>query len=136
MTTTSDTSTFTREEIEQAIDDGYEMAAAQAGVDVDNDDFVATRAAFWAYLAVTAVTTQPGAPAEQEATYTRDQVSTALNRATDDAAGSGCADDIDNFAVNAAMTLLDNPDADFETITTECYGEDADEVADWLTNAA
>ncbi|MGW3932970.1 hypothetical protein ACWECC_33485 [Streptomyces microflavus] len=135
MTITTGTSTFTREEIEQAIDDGYEMAAAEAGVDVDNHDFVATRAAFWAYLAVTAVTTQPGA-AEQEATYTRNQVSTALNRATDDAAAPQCADDVDNFAVNAAMTLLDNPDADFETITTECYGEDADVVADWLSNAA
>ncbi|MFF3787133.1 hypothetical protein [Streptomyces sp. NPDC001933] len=128
----------TYDQIENSIEEGFKMAADQSGVDVDNRDFTTTQDAFWTYLQLAAAMTQDAA-SDTEATYTRAQVSIALNRAVDDMADhlhGGCADDIDNFAVNAAMTLLDSPNASFEDIVTECYGEEADEVARWLTNAA
>ncbi|MEU6462210.1 hypothetical protein [Streptomyces sp. NPDC046976] len=124
--------TFMQAQVDTAIHDGFEMAASEAGVDVDNRDFVETQAAFWAYL-------QLAQGHGAEAVYTREQVSAALNLAVDDMAEQlhgGTADDIDNFAVNAALTLLETPGASFEDITVECYGEDAAEVSRWLTQAA
>ncbi|MFB7403307.1 hypothetical protein ACFCZR_24340 [Streptomyces rubiginosohelvolus] len=130
MSTTTATVTFTRDQVEEAVTAGFEMAADESGVSVDNSDFRRTRALFHSILdqADAAGPTAPGEP-----TYTRDQIQAALNTATD--AGPRAADDIDNFAVNATLTLLDNPDAAFGDITEECYGEDADEVAGWLANA-
>ncbi|MGW2109932.1 hypothetical protein [Streptomyces sp. NPDC001948] len=136
MSNTADPVTY--DQIEKAIEEGFEMAADQSGVYVDNRDFASTQDAFWTYLQLTAAMTHDPA-SDTGATYTRAQGSIALNRAVDDMADQlhgGCADDIDNFAVNAAMTLLDSPNSSFEDIVTECYGEEADEVARWLTNAA
>lgn len=118
------TATYTHDQIEQAITDGFDMAADHAGIPTQNPDFTATLTTFRAYLAVTDTTA-----------HTRDQVSKTLNQATDDAAAPGCADDIDNFAVNAALTLLETPDATFEDIATECYGETPDVIAGWLRAA-
>lgn len=122
------TVTYTPGQIAEAIEEGFERAAARAGIFTDNADFNATLTTFWAYLAAIKASTLTGA-------YTRDQVSDALNRATDDAAAPGCADDIDSFAVNAALTLLEAPNATFADVATECYGEDADDVAQWLRDA-
>ncbi|MFI1532125.1 hypothetical protein [Streptomyces griseus] len=129
MSTT--TATFTRDQIKQAVTDGFQMAADESGVSFTNSDFRMTRARLWGNLRRIdkAATDTPGEP-----TYTRDQIQTALNTATD--AGPKAADDIDNFAVNATLTLLDNPDAAFGDIVEECYGEDADVVAGWLADAA
>ncbi|SEE82839.1 hypothetical protein SAMN05216483_6683 [Streptomyces sp. 2131.1] len=139
MSTTPATA-FTYEQVEKALGEGFNMAAEESGVDVENRDFAATQSAFWAYLNVLAVP-RPATPLHPVTyeTYTRDQVSTALNRAVDDMAArlhNGVADDIDNFAVNAALTLLDDPDASFADVTSECYGEDADVVSGWLADAA
>ncbi|MGW6569827.1 hypothetical protein [Streptomyces sp. NPDC054975] len=67
-------------------------------------------------------------------TYTRDHVSTAVNAAVDLAADKADRDttDTDNFIVNAALTLLENPDATFVDIVHECYDEDPDDVRSWL----
>ncbi|MCD9904551.1 hypothetical protein LUR56_39755 [Streptomyces sp. MT29] len=132
MSTATATATFTREQIEQAVTDGFEMAADESGVSVDNPDFSRTRALFRSILDQVDMASGPNTPGEP--TYTREQVQAALNTATD--AGPKAADDIDNFAVNATLTLLDDPDAAFGDIVEECYGEDADAVADWLTAAA
>ncbi|MFB6908014.1 hypothetical protein ACFCWB_27450 [Streptomyces bacillaris] len=121
----STTPTYTHDQIEQAITNGFDMAADHAGIPAQNSDFNATLNTFWANLAVTDATA-----------HTRDEVSAALNQATDDAAKPGCADDIDNFAVNAALTLLETPDATFDDVATECYGEDPDVIAGWLRAAA
>ncbi|MFI8201001.1 hypothetical protein ACIF6K_31515 [Streptomyces sp. NPDC085942] len=121
MSTATDTATFTRDQVEEAVCAGFEMAAEESGVSVDNSDFERTRVRFWELLDLIGTT------------YTRDQIQTALNAAPD--AGARCADDIDNFAVNATLTLLDNPDAAFGDVAEECYGEDADEVAGWLADA-
>ena len=128
MTTAAPT-TFTHDQVTKAIKDGFEMAAAESGVDVDNGDFETSRTTFWEYLG-----------GEAGARYTSDQVSTALNRAVDDMAEQlhgKTPDDIDNFAVNAALTLLDNPNASFDDIIAECYDdEDPEVVSGWLADAA
>ncbi|MFH8439312.1 hypothetical protein ACH4A3_29325 [Streptomyces sp. NPDC018007] len=125
------TATFTRDQIEQAVTDGFQMAADEASVSVNNSDFRRTRVLFRSILDQVDAASGPTTPGEP--TYTREQIQEALNTATD--AGARCADNIDNFAVNAALTLLDNPDAAFGDVAEECYGEDADEVAGWLADA-
>ncbi|MFI6142386.1 hypothetical protein ACIBCC_29870 [Streptomyces griseus] len=132
MSTATATARFTRDEIEEAVSAGFEMAADESGVSVDNSDFRRTRALVRSILDQVDMASGPSAPGEP--TYTREQVEKALNTATD--AGPKAADDIDNFAVNATLTLLDNPDAAFGDIVEECYGEDADVVAGWLADAA
>ncbi|MGW3335585.1 hypothetical protein ACWDF9_34170 [Streptomyces rubiginosohelvolus] len=130
-TTTIATVTFTRDQVEQALTAGFEMAAEESRVSVDNSDFRRTRALFRSILDQLDAASDLNIPGEP--TYTRDQIQAALNTATD--AGPKAADDIDNFAVNATLTLLDNPDAVLGDIAEECYGEDADEVTGWLANA-
>ncbi|MFD3820231.1 hypothetical protein ACFWRZ_34660 [Streptomyces rubiginosohelvolus] len=122
------TTSYTREQIEKATEDGFGMAAEHAGVPTDNPDFNRTLTTFWAYFTATDTYTP-------ERTHAREHVTQLLNRATDDAAHPGCADDIDNFAVNATLTLLDDPDATITDVATECYGEDAATVTGWLRAA-
>ncbi|WP_399554017.1 hypothetical protein [Streptomyces anulatus] len=131
MSTTTATVTFTRDQVEEALTAGFEMAAEESRATFDNSDFRRTRALFRSILDQVDMASGPSAPGEP--TYTREQVQTALNTATD--AGPKTADDIDNFAVNATLTLLDDPDAAFGDVAEECYGADADQVAGWLVDA-
>ncbi|MFD7747818.1 hypothetical protein ACFV2V_25145 [Streptomyces sp. NPDC059698] len=131
MSTATATVTFTRNQVEEAVTAGFEMAADESGVSVNNSDFRRTRVLFRGLLVQLDMASGPNAPGEP--TYTREQVQAALNTATD--AGPKAADNIDNFAVNATLTLLDDPDAAFGDVAEECYGEDADEVAGWLADA-
>ncbi|MFJ6437853.1 hypothetical protein [Streptomyces sp. NPDC091416] len=70
--------------------------------------------------------------------YTRQHVSAAVNAGVDAAAErirEQCADDINNLAVNAVLTLLDQPDASYAAVVAECYGgEDPDDVSGWLAD--
>ncbi|MFJ7054765.1 hypothetical protein ACIQU7_23945 [Streptomyces albidoflavus] len=71
--------------------------------------------------------------------WTRDQVSEAVNWAVDQGASTvrgGCADDLDNFVVNAVLSLLDEPGTEFEDVAVESYGETPQTVARWLRDAA
>ncbi|ATM24548.1 hypothetical protein SMD44_p10049 (plasmid) [Streptomyces alboflavus] len=67
---------------------------------------------------------------------TYDQVSRAVNKAVDTTAETVrnlAPDDIDNFVVNAVLTLLEQPDASFDDIVIESYGgEEPDHVSAWL----
>ncbi|WP_205327050.1 hypothetical protein [Glycomyces sp. YM15] len=68
--------------------------------------------------------------------YTRDQVSTAVNAGADtikDALELGERDaDLINLIVNAALTCLDRPDASFDDVVNENYGETTPEdVRGW-----
>ncbi|MEV8344480.1 hypothetical protein [Streptomyces niveus] len=148
--------TFTRAQIMTAINEGFEMAAAESRFSIDSDRFTwpvaATLtylddpAASWSHVLARHVAYLLDREAAEETpatddgrTFTRDGLSTAVNRGVDDAAHyrrHRCASDIDNLAVNAVLTLLDTPEASFADVTVACYGEDADEVAGWLVDAA
>lgn len=65
--------------------------------------------------------------------YTRDEVSTAVNGAADMLNGADLDSDtvsLVDFMVNAALTLLDNPDADVDDVLEENWGDgdDADAI--------
>ncbi|NEE25325.1 hypothetical protein G3M53_07560 [Streptomyces sp. SID7982] len=71
--------------------------------------------------------------------WTRDQVSEAVNWAVDQGANAvrgSCADDLDNLLVNAVMSLLDDPHAEFEDVAVENYGEEPETVSRWARDAA
>ncbi len=61
-------------------------------------------------------------------TYTKEQVSTAVNSGVDLVIDGDTA----NLVVNAIMTLLDSPQATIEEIIEECYQEDPETVLSWV----
>ncbi|MFE2184144.1 hypothetical protein [Streptomyces sp. NPDC059455] len=150
------TPTFTLSQIVAALNEGIEMAADESGCNITDERFT------WPYAATLVHLDNPDAPwthvavrhdahrqisreggeepvSEDGRTFTRDQVSAAVNWAVDEATDfrrlGACADDIDNFVVNAVLTLLDDPDASFDDVVTECYGEGPDRVSSWLADA-
>ncbi|RLU79914.1 hypothetical protein CTZ27_35770 [Streptomyces griseocarneus] len=141
------TKLYSRAQVSTAINDGATLAADEAHVSSYADRFA------WAVTAVMTLLDAPSAPwgevknrhyrqapadapADDEAPqYTRDQVSRAVNSGIDRAAehtGRPYADDLDNLVVNAALTLLDDPDADFYKVVAECYSESPRVVRSWL----
>ncbi|MFE3139690.1 hypothetical protein [Streptomyces scopuliridis] len=138
---------YSRAQVRTAINDGATMAADEAHVSSYADRFA------WTITAVMTLLDQPSAPwaavknqhykatvdlvvADDEVPqYTRDQVSQAVNNGIDLAAQHErrtVADDLDNLIVNAALTLLDDPEADFYKVVTECYSESPRIVRSWL----
>ncbi|MFD3514846.1 hypothetical protein [Streptomyces sp. NPDC058657] len=153
---TMSTATFTRDQVLTAVSEGFELAADEAELDVSDDEFTWPRVATLAYLTAPSavwadVACQHAAYQESDEegeaspflvedgrTFTRDEVSAAVNRAVDDAAEhtrGRMADDIDCLAVNAVLTLLDTPEASFDDVASECYGEDPEEIRKWLADA-
>ncbi|GHF33011.1 hypothetical protein GCM10010218_12610 [Streptomyces mashuensis] len=137
---------YSRAQVRTAINHGATMAADEAHVSSYADRFA------WAVTAVMTLLDTPSArwdevenqhhreapadaPDDDAPQYTREQVSQAVNSGIDLAAehtGRAYADDLDNLVVNAALTLLDDPDADFYTVATECYSESPRVVRSWL----
>ncbi|MFD7334874.1 hypothetical protein ACFV98_02575 [Streptomyces violascens] len=80
--------------------------------------------------------TDDGVPGDDDVPqFTRDQVSMAVNNGIDLAAvreRRSVADDVDNFIVNAAMTLLDDPAADFYKVVVENYCDSPSVIRSWL----
>lgn len=70
-------------------------------------------------------------------TYTREQVSQAMNAGADMVLGDldldGPEADAVNLAVNAAMTLLDSPGATFARVVKENYDESPKVVRGWFS---
>jgi hypothetical protein len=68
-------------------------------------------------------------------TYTCDQISEAVNAGADLVLSEFDLGDRDmdllNLVVNAAMTVLDKPDADMDYVAAECYSEPLDEIKSW-----
>jgi hypothetical protein len=145
--------TYTRSQAHTAVGQGIELAAAESGLDCDAARFT------WATAAILTVLDNPRAAwadvearhaqlqhdeharevADGDTQVTRDQVSKAVNDGIDWAAEKvrgRAADDIDNLAVNAVLTLLEDPAASFEDIVASCYGEDPAVVGRWLADAA
>ncbi|WP_328333455.1 hypothetical protein [Streptomyces sp. NBC_00455] len=137
---------YSRDAVHTAIVDGVTLAADEAHHSNQADRFT------WAITAVMTYLDAPSAPwaevknrhyqptpdaAEDDETaqYIREQVSQAVNNGVDAAArhtGRRFPDDLDNLVVNAALTLLDDPDADFYTVAVECYSESPRVVRSWL----
>jgi 3-hydroxy-3-methylglutaryl CoA synthase len=67
--------------------------------------------------------------------YTREQIFEAVNAGAglviDEFALGERDEDIVNLVVNAAMTVLDKPDADMAYVVEECYSEPLEEIKDW-----
>jgi hypothetical protein len=152
---------FTHPDVVSALEVGMEMAADESGRAVTAERFTwATAAALtfldspgapWAdvyarHIEIVAARAAAGRGEDVEDTsdlyagmrYSREQVSAAVNEGVDAAAQTireRHADDIDNLAVNAVLTLLDDPDASFDTVVDECYdGVGADTVSGWLSD--
>jgi hypothetical protein len=72
---------------------------------------------------------------DNEKTYSYAQISKAVNDGRDlvyDALVLGDRDsDLLNLVVNAALSLLDNPDMDFEAVVISCYDATPEEVREW-----
>ncbi|MFE5567037.1 hypothetical protein ACFQ68_18775 [Amycolatopsis japonica] len=70
--------------------------------------------------------------------FTRDQVSRAVNDGADlvidEVTTSDRDDDLINLVVNAALTRLDNPNADLDQVITECYDTAPSEVRSWWSD--
>ncbi|MFD0407273.1 hypothetical protein [Kitasatospora sp. NPDC127116] len=68
-------------------------------------------------------------------TYTRDAVSTAITDAADlvceELNGGERDSDLLSVVVNAALTLLDNPNVSFREIIEECYSIEEKELRSW-----
>jgi hypothetical protein len=68
-------------------------------------------------------------------TYTRNRVSESVNAGADiirDALSLGDRDGaLINLVVNAALTCLDEPDADFDDVVNANHAESPDQVRDW-----
>ncbi|NGO67007.1 hypothetical protein [Streptomyces boncukensis] len=139
---------YSRAEVRTAIEDGATLTADEAHISCYADRFA------WPVAAAMVLLDRPNAAwgdvrnlrfgsatgsatpeDDEEPKFTRDQVSQAVNNGVDWAAGRmlrRVADDVDNFIVNAAMTLLDDPDADFYKVVRECYCESPRTVRAWL----
>ncbi|MFZ3557141.1 hypothetical protein [Streptomyces sp. BH055] len=139
---------YSRAQVRTALDEGVNVTADEAGIDPYDDRFT------WAAAAAITLLDEPGAPwavvknwhytgaterprdDDEVPLFTRDQVSQAVNNGVDLASERQrheVADDLDNFLVNAALTLLDEPDADFAQIVEDSYGEDPSTVRSWLS---
>ncbi|MBD0689635.1 hypothetical protein [Streptomyces sp. CBMA123] len=73
-------------------------------------------------------------------TYTRNAVSKAILDAADlvieELNGGERDTDLLSVVVNAALTILDDPDASFRQIVEECYSIEEAELRSWWTNWA
>ncbi|WP_329155803.1 hypothetical protein OIU91_41240 (plasmid) [Streptomyces sp. NBC_01456] len=160
MSTAVITNTFTHPDVVAALEAGMEMAADESGRPVSAERFTWATAAALTYLdgagapwadvyarhielAAAQAAADRGEDVEDTSDlyagmrYSREQVSAAVNAGVDAAARmirERQADDIDNLAVNAVLTLLDAPDASFDAVVEECYGVDADAVSGWLSD--
>ncbi|WP_031102399.1 hypothetical protein [Streptomyces sp. NRRL S-146] len=137
---------YSRDEVHTAIVDGVTMAADEAHVSNKGDRFTWAVSAVMTYLDAPSApwaevknrhyTATPDSADDESPQYTRDQVSQAVNNGVDKAAERTgrrrFPDDLDNFVVNAALTLLDTPDADFYTVVAECYSDSPRVVRSWL----
>ncbi|WP_405542729.1 hypothetical protein OG478_13630 [Streptomyces phaeochromogenes] len=138
---------YSRAQICEAVTKGLTLAADEARLSSSAARFT------WARTAAVTLLERPGAawaevksehnkaapsePPTDDNTprFTRDQVSQAVNNGVDLAAehnGRANPDDLDNFVINAALSLLDDPDADFDQVVAECYGERPSVVRSWL----
>ncbi|WP_445517347.1 hypothetical protein [Streptomyces sp. NEAU-174] len=145
LTEISPVKLYSRDAVRTAMTDGVTMAADEANISSSDDRFV------WAHAAAMTLLDKPSAnwatvrnahyapgPAptdDDDPQYTRDQVSQAVNNGIDLAAKHErrtVADDLDNLIVNAALTLLDDPDADFHKVATENYDECPSVIRSWL----
>ncbi|MFE9882585.1 hypothetical protein [Streptomyces sp. NPDC005784] len=138
---------YTRAQIRDALTNGLTMAADEAHLSSSAARFT------WARTAAMTLLEKPGAawaevksehgkatpdepPADDDTPrFTRDEISQVVSNGVDLAAehnGRAIPDDLDNFVVNAALTLLDNPEADFRQVVAECYGERPSVVRSWL----
>ncbi|MFI1012601.1 hypothetical protein [Streptomyces sp. NPDC020965] len=114
-----------------AIRDGATMAAYEANLSEEDARFLQAVDGVMARLGALSA---PGAD-DTTPQFTREQVSRAVNRGVDAAARtSGCSrhQDLDNLVVNAALTLLDDPEADFASVVFDCYIESPETVRSWL----
>ncbi|MFE0058752.1 hypothetical protein [Streptomyces sp. NPDC059003] len=138
---------YSRSQVRTAVADGITLAADEAHISSYADRFA------WAATAAMTLLDQPSAPwaevknryysatgdveavDDEEPQYTREQVSQAVDNGIDLAAAkerATVADDLDNLIVNAVLTLLDDPDADFYTVVDENYGESPRVIRSWL----
>ncbi|MFD0440606.1 hypothetical protein [Streptomyces chartreusis] len=138
---------YSRAQIREALTNGLTMAADEARLSSSAARFT------WARTAAMTLLEKPGAtwaevksehnkaapdepPTDDDTPrFTRDQVSQAVSNGVDLAAnhnGRAIPDDLDNLVVNAALTLLDAPEADFRQVVAECYGERPSVVRSWL----
>jgi hypothetical protein len=151
-------STFTLPEIVTALNEGFGMAVAETSLTINEPRFTLPMAATLAHLdnpdlrwqdvmlrhalvqAQVAAEYQVPVPEDDGRTWTRDQVADAVNWAIDEAAATrrlgACADDLDNLAVNAVLTLLGDPEATLDDVAEENYGESARTIARWARDAA
>ncbi|MGW1615682.1 hypothetical protein ACWCQZ_40790 [Streptomyces sp. NPDC002285] len=161
MSTTDVMTPYTHPDVVTAVRAGMEMTAAESGRPVNSERFTWATAATltylnsarapWAdvdarHLEITVSQAAAGRGEEVEDTsdlyegmrYSREQVSAAVNAGVDAAASTireRFADDIDNMAVNAVLTLLDDPGASFDVVVDKCYDSDgADDVRGWLAD--
>ncbi|NML55103.1 hypothetical protein HHL19_35760 [Streptomyces sp. R302] len=152
------TTKFTLPEIVAALNDGFQMTAAEAPVPLQHIRFTWPMAATLAHLNdphlspgdvdvlhdavrdVISTEDEIPEPKDDGRTWTRSQVEAAVNWAIDEGAAhlrkGAHADYADTFALNAVLTLLDNPDATFEDITAECFQASADSVASEIAHGA
>ncbi|MCX4677664.1 hypothetical protein OG413_20545 [Streptomyces sp. NBC_01433] len=141
------TKLYSRADIRTAVSDGLDLAADEANMSEYDDRFA------WAATSVMTLLDEPSAqwadvknhhyrtapaeaPTDDAPLFTRKQVAQAIAKGVDLAAqhqgGRHAPDDLDNLVVNAALTLLDDPDADFHTIAIESYDESPRRVRSWL----
>ncbi|MEU9699505.1 hypothetical protein [Streptomyces sp. NPDC047981] len=136
---------FTRTQVKEAISAGIDLATDEANRSEGEDRFV------WASAAMLVLLDEPdaawaairehrnGAPVPREdddfAQFTRDQVARAVDdgvRRVAEASRRRQTDDIDDLIVNATLTLLDDPRADFESIARDNYAVSPRELRSWL----
>ncbi|MFG2986177.1 hypothetical protein ACGFYQ_33835 [Streptomyces sp. NPDC048258] len=145
--------TYTRAQVVIAVEEGLELAADESGRSVTERRFALALSAVLArldnpaatwddalvrYAELRAAEDTAGAAAEDGTTFTRDEVNTRVWDGIELAAdnfGQHGTDDIDNLALNAVMTLLDDPAASFDDIAEDCYAEDPDAIVGWLRDA-
>ncbi|GGW94780.1 hypothetical protein [Streptomyces noursei] len=138
---------YSRDEVHTAIVDGVTMAADEAHLSHKGDRFTWAISAVMTYLDAPSAPwaevknrhytpTQDTAADDESPQYTREQVSQAVNNGVDKAAERigrrRFPDDLDNLVVNAALTLLDAPEADFHAVVVECYSDSPRVVRSWL----
>lgn len=86
----------------------------------------------WGYTMICA---QDGGTSPDSASYTREQVSEAVNVGADlvrDDLDVGDRDiDLINLVVNAALTLLDEPSLSLDDVIKRCYDAEPAEVRGW-----
>ncbi|MGW6600502.1 hypothetical protein [Streptomyces sp. NPDC055036] len=147
--------TYTRSQVITAIDTGVRITAEADSRDTHEKRFVWTRAAMLVFLDNPSATSADvkaryerlDAEADSEGqveandsrTYSLDQVLDAVSRGAEEAAKGyrgRHVDDLDDFAVNAVMTRLDSPAADFTDIVDRSYGETPGIVSMWLSEAS